>query len=417
MVTQHKCSELASWRRVVQTYWKHWTELHPAVGLVELPQGDVAIVRAGHMLTLLQQADPLFGSQHGDAVSPADTESEAEQADLKLLQQCVELLRQLLGQDVVQLFVHLWTEPPADVSLQSIGCAFSQVLSTGPQLGDSPDQPQAASTRDALRQWRQQRSAAILKLGQLISQMSQGTPIAALRDYLSQIAPAASPGAAASAQRDPNLTPSTGHALTVMLRQTGTQQLQSASYMLLLAWLDNLRAAGALPITPAVSNALKQEIAPQLQAHIRSTSITLWLCTAPAAALPDDEAARLKHSDLNSKLASLDFVSGGKQQVSRQQSLAELFLPEFAAQHGGGTPLCECVVDHLHSLPLRLVFCVPCLLACCAFYTPVPGVPASTAILSVTAHGADVPSHKLQTDVTCATGAWRIGVKHLELYI
>ncbi len=333
-----KCSQLTSWRRVAQTYWKHWGEVHPAVGLVELPHGSTAIVRSGHMLTLLQKADPLAASQQGTGISADVSPAHAGQnGDLGLLLQCVELLQQLLGQDVVNLFVHLCAHPPANASLHSIGCAFTEVLSTGSQLGGSPDHSQAADTRDALRQWRQQRSAAILQLGHLISQMSQGTPVPALRDYITHIAPPAASAGAMSMQSVSQLAPSAGHALTIMLRQTATQQLQSASFMLLLAWLDSLRAAGALHITAAVSNALNQEVAPQLQAHVRCISITLWLCTAPAAALADDEAARLKHSELSSKLASLDFVSGGKQEAHHQQSLAELFLPDFAAHCGGET--------------------------------------------------------------------------------
>lgn len=288
------------------------------------------------MLTLLQKADPLSVSQQGTGisadVSPAHT---SQTGDLGLLLQCVKLLQQLLGQDVVNLFVHLSAHPPASASLHSIGCAFTEVLSTGPQLEGSPDHPQAADTRDALRHWRRQRSAAILQLGHLISQMSQGTPVPALRDYITCIAPAAASAGAMSTQSAAQLAPSAGHTLTIMLRQTATQQLQSASFMLLLAWLDSLRAAGALHITAAVSNATKQEIAPQLQARIRCTSITLWLCTAPAAALADDEAARLKHSELSSKLASLDFVSGCRLEAHHQQCLAELFLPDFAADCGG----------------------------------------------------------------------------------
>ncbi|KAL0039516.1 hypothetical protein WJX77_000424 [Trebouxia sp. C0004] len=304
IVAREKCCQLTSWHRVVQTYWKHWAELHRAVGLVELPHGTIAIVRSGHMLTLLQKADPLSASQPGVGISADVSPAHPSQTgDLGLLLQCVELLQQLLGQDVV---------------------------------ARSSDQPQAsADTRDTLRHWRGQRSAAILNLGHLISQMSQGTPVPALRDYITHIGPAAASAGAMSTQSAAQLAPSAGHALTIMLRQIATQQLQSASFMLLLAWLDSLRAAGALHITAAVSNTLKQEIAPQLQAHIRCTSITLWLCTAPAAALAHDEAARLNHSELSTKLASLDFVSGGKQQAHHQQSLAELFLPDFAAHCEG----------------------------------------------------------------------------------
>ena len=307
------------------------------------------------MLTLLQKADPLSVAQQGTGISADVRPTHAGQTeDLKLLLQCVELLQQLLGQDVVNLFVHLCAHPPANASLHSIGCAFTEVLSSGPQLGGSLEQPQAADTRDALRHWRRQRSAAILRLGHLISQMSQGTPVPALRDYITLIAPAAASANAMSMQSAAQLAPSAGHALTIMLRQTATQQLQSASFMLLLAWLDSLRAAGALHITAAVLNALKQEIAPQLQAHMRCTSITLWLCTAPAAALADDEAARLKHSELSSKLASLDFVSGGQQQAHHQQCLAELFLPDFAAHCGGETlPASLCFVISVF-LPLSL---------------------------------------------------------------
>ena len=308
------------------------------------------------MLTLLQRADPLSVSQQGTGISTDVTPAHTGwTGDLGLLLQCVELLQQLLGQDVLNLFVHLCAHPPANASLHSIGCAFTEVLSTGPQLGGSPDQPLAANTSDALKHWRRQRSAAILQLGHLISQMSQGTPVPALRDYITHIAPAAASTNAMSTQSAAQLAPSAGHALTIMLRQIATQQLQSASFMLLLAWLDSLRAAGALHITAAVSNALKQEIAPQLQAHIRCTSITLWLCTAPVYALADDEAARLKHSELSSKLASLDFASGGKQEAHHQQCLAELFLPDFAAHCGGETlpaSLCFVISAFLPMSPL-----------------------------------------------------------------
>ena len=339
MAAQQKWSELASWRRVVQIYWKHWTELHPAVGLVELPHGDVAIVRSGHMLTLLQQADPLTASHQLTTCSGNGT---PQSGDLALLQQCVELLQQLLGQEVVKLFVHLWTEPPADISLHNICCAFIEVLSSGPQLGNLQEQPQAAESRDALRHWRRQRSAAILKLGQLVSQMSAGTPVQALREYMSLFTLEGSQTQAAPMHSATQLSPSAGHALTIMLRQRATQQLQSASQMLLLAWLDSLRAAGALHISAAVSSALKQEITPQLQAHTRSTAIVQWLCTVPAAALLDNEA-RVKHSELSSKLASLEVVSSARHEMHHQHSLADLFLPDFAAQCGGESQLLPCI--------------------------------------------------------------------------
>ncbi len=355
IAAQHKCSDISSWHHVVQTYWRRWTELHPPVGLVQLPQGDVAIVRGGHMLTLLQKADPLAASYQTHSPVSDSTAQAGQAGDLPLLQQCVELLHQLLGQNMVNLFVHLWTQPPAGVSLHAIGCAFVEVLATGPQLSSPQDQPQAADSRDALRQWRQQRSSAILRLGHIISQMTSGTPVQALRDYITLITPAANQAPATPMHSSANMSPISGHALTIMLRQNASQQLQAASHILLLAWLDSLRAAGALHITAAVSNALRQEIAPQLEAHIRCTTVTQWLCTATAAALPDDEAARIKHSELSSKLASLDFVSGGKQEASRQQRLAELFLPDFVAQHGGEIELWVPVNrGHLH------LQCSPC---------------------------------------------------------
>ncbi|KAL0045451.1 hypothetical protein WJX82_006982 [Trebouxia sp. C0006] len=78
IAAREKCSQLTGWRRVVQTYWRHWGELHRAVGLVELPHGTIAIVRSGHMQTLLQKADPLSVSQQGTSISADVSPAHAE---------------------------------------------------------------------------------------------------------------------------------------------------------------------------------------------------------------------------------------------------------------------------------------------------------------------------------------------------
>ena len=336
MAASAKCSQLASWRRVTQTYWKHWTELHPAVGLVQLPQGAVAIVRLGHMLTFLQDSSrlaPLQHSNHPGAIACDATLS----SDLALLMQCRELLLQLLGQDVVDLFVHLWTHPSPGMTPHSLCCAFTQVLATGPcgDDGSSTLQSAGSQNRDALRQWRQQRSESHLQLGQLISQMTHRTPVSALREYIALASQGSDPSLPAPMEGTPQLTPGSGEALTLMLRQTASHQMQAASLMLLLAWLDNLRAAGTLHISATVSQVLKAEVVPELEAHFRSVAITQWLCTAPAVALTDEEAISVKHSRNTSQLASLDFASGSRQQVQHQQSIAELLLPGFLQLSAG----------------------------------------------------------------------------------
>lgn len=343
-----KTSQLASWRRVTQIYWKHWTELHPAVGLVQLPQGSVAIVRLGHMLTFLQESSPtdLLHQGHHPLAAAGDV---GLSSDLALLMQCTKLLQQLLGQDVVALFVHLWTHPFPGMTRHNLCCAFLQVLATGPHL-DSPSNLQKADShsRDALRQWRHQRAAALLQLGHLISQMSHRTPISALRDYIALTSQGSDHSLPAPIDGTPQLTPTSGEALTLMLRQTASHQLQAASLMLLLAWLDNLRAAGTLHISATVSQMLSAELVPELEAHFCSVAIMQWLCTAPALALTDEEAISMKHSQNTSKLASLDFASGSRRQVQDQQSLAELLLPGLL-QHSGGElnlkfPCCRCVL-------------------------------------------------------------------------
>lgn len=326
-------SQLASWRRVVQTYWKHWAELHPAVGLVQLPQGGVAIVRLGHMLTFLQESSPLAPLQHSSSPSAGDA---SLSSDLSLLMQCTELLQQLLGKDVLDLFVHLWTHPSPGMTAHTLCCAFTQVLATGPQPGGQhTSQPAGGANRDALRQWRQERSAAILQLGNLINQMSQRTPVSALRSYIALTTQGSSQSLPGPTESNPKLTPTSGEALTIMLRQAASHQLQAASLMLLLAWLDSLQAVGTLHISPAVSHVLKAEVVPELEAHFCSVAVTQWLCTVPATALTDDEAISAKHSRNTMKLASLDFVSGGRQQVQHQQSFAELLLPALWQYSGG----------------------------------------------------------------------------------
>ena len=319
-------SQVARWRRVAQTYWKHWTQLHPAVGLVHLPHGGVAIVRLGHMLTFLQDSTPLAPLHHVN--SPAGSASLS--SDLALLMQCTELLQQLLGRDVVQLFVHLWAHPSPGMTLHKLCCAFTQVLATGPQPGSRQNgQQEGSSDRDALRQWRQQRSAAILQLGHLISQMTHRTPVSALRDFIALASQGSSQSLPAPMGSTPQLTPSSGEGLTTMLRQTATHHMQAASFMLLLAWLDSLRAAGTLHISAAVSQVLKAEVIPELEAHFCCVAVTQWLCTVPAVALTDDEAISVKHSQNTVKLASLDFASSSRHQVQHQQSVAELLLPAF----------------------------------------------------------------------------------------
>ena len=305
------------------------------MGLVQLPQGGVAIVRLGHMLTFLHESSPLAPLQHSSSPSAGDA---SISSDLAVLMQCTELLQELLGQDVLNLFAHLWTHPSPGMTAHKLCCAFTQVLATGPQPGGQHTSLQQAggANRDALRQWRQQRSAAILQVGKLISQMSQRTPVSALRSYIALTAQGSSQSLPDPTERDnPKLTPTSGDALTIMLRQAATNQLQAASLMLLLAWLDSLQAVGTLHISPAVSHVLNAEVVPELEAHFCCVAVTQWLCTAPAAALTDDEAISAKHSRNTMKLASLDFVSGRRQQVQHQQSVAELLLPGFWPYSGG----------------------------------------------------------------------------------
>ena len=356
LAASEKMSQLAGWRRVVQTYWKHWTRLHPAVGLVQLPQGGVALVRLGHMLTLLQKPSPLASLHHTGSLTAASATHAGLSSDLALLTQATQLLQQLLGQDVVDLFVQLWAHPLPGLSLQGLCCAFTQVLSIGPQRASQQQSQQAtARNQDALQHWRRQRSAAILQLGHLISQMTHHTPVSACRDYIALLPHASLPVHTDSSGQ---LSPSSGAALTIMLRQSVSQQMQSASRMLLLAWMGSLRAAGSLHLSATVSQVLKAEIVPELQAHLCSAAITQWLCTAPAAALSDGEAVSIKHSHNTSQLARLDILSGSREEVQHQQSLAELLLPGFL-QHSGGQESTSCPpayhLVHKPLLPARLV--------------------------------------------------------------
>ena len=336
--------QLASWRRVVQTYWKQWSELHPAVSLVQLPQGGVGIVRLGHMLTFLQQSSPGAPLQHGSSPSDGDT---SHSSDLALFAQCTQLLQQLLGQDVVDLFVHLWVHPLPGMTLNNLYCTFTQVLATGPKpVSQHKSQQAGGRSRDALRQWRQQRSVAILQLGHLINQMTQRTPVSALRKYIALTSQGSSQCLSAPTESTSRLTPTSGEALTIMLRQAASHQLQAASCMLLLAWLDSLRAAGTLHISATVTHVLKAEVIPELEAHFCCVAVTQWLCTAPAVALTDDEAISAKHLQNTRNLASLDFASSSQQQVQQhQQSVAELLLPGFWQYSGGELHLCA---DYLH---------------------------------------------------------------------
>ena len=319
------------------------------MGLVQLPQGGVGIVRLGHMLTFLQHSSPLAPVHHSLSPSAA-AGGTSHSSDLALLMQCTQLLQQLLGQDVVDLFVHLWAHPLPGMTVCKLCCAFTQVLTTGPQPSSQHDSQQAGSSnRDALRQWRQQRSAAILQLGHLINQMTQRTPVPALRDYIALMSQGSSPCLLAPTDSKPQLTPASGEALTIMLRQTASHQLQAASCMLLLAWLDSLRAAGTLHISATVSHVLKAEVIPELEAHFCCVAVTQWLCTAPAVALTDDEAISAKHSHNTMKLASLDFVSGSRQHMQHQQSVAELLLPGFWQYSGGELHLCiDVMLDRGH---------------------------------------------------------------------
>ena len=336
LAASQRLSQLQSWRRVVQTYWRCWAELHPAVGLVELPQGNVAIVRVGHMLTLLQKSNPLTPCHQHGRLSAAVDDSPIS-GDLALLMQCIQLLPQLLGQDAVDLFAHLWTRPPPGLTLQGLCSAFTQILSAGPDPSSQQDSQQAASSnKAALRQWRQQRSAAILQLGHLISQMSHHTPVAAFHDYLAMTSHHSSSQAVPTSMSSSNdLSPSAGETLTIMLRQDTSQQMQSAACLLLLAWLDSLQAVGALHISATMSQVLKAEVLPELQAHLCSTALTQWLCTVPAAAMTDDDAVSMKHSQNTSKLANLDIVLGSRQETEHQQTLAQLLLPGFLQASGG----------------------------------------------------------------------------------
>ena len=316
------------------------------MGLVQLPQGGVGIVRLGHMLTFLQQSSPLAQPLHHSPSPSAAADGTSHSSDLALLMQCTQLLHQLLGQDVVDLFVHLWAHPLSGMTPHKLYCTFTQVLTTGPQPGRRHHSQQAGSrNRDALRQWRQQRSASILQLGHLINQMTQRTPVSALRDYIALTSQGSSPCLLAPTDSTPQLTPASGEALTIMLRQTASHELQAASCMLLLAWLDSLRAAGTLHISAAVSHVLKAELIPELEAHFCCVAVTQWLCTAPAVALTDDQAISAKHSQNTMKLASLEFVSGSRQQVQHQQSVAELLLPGFWQYSGGAHHLCTACID------------------------------------------------------------------------
>lgn len=298
------------------------------MGLVQLPQGSVAIVRLGHMLTFLQQPSTHAPLQNDSHPSAGDTSHHS--SDLALLTQCTELVQQLLGQDLVDLFVHLWAHPLPGMTPNNLCCTFTQVLTTGPQPRSQHNSHQAGgASRDALRQWRQQRAAAILQLGHLINQMTQRTPISALRDYIALMSQGSRQFLLTSTESTSQLTPTSGEALTIMLRQAASHWLQAASCLLLLAWLDSLRAAGTLHISATVSHVLKAEVIPELEAHFCCVAVTQWLCTAPAVALTDDQAISAKHSHITKKLASLDFVSGSLQQAQHRQSVAELLLPGF----------------------------------------------------------------------------------------
>lgn len=328
---QHKLSEVASWRQVIQTYWKHWAQHHPAVGLLPMPGGSVAIVRGGHTLTLLRKTDPTSDLQQ--QATSSSTDQQPPLTDVQKLQQGVGLMEELLGPDVLSLFATLSTMASPLLSMQAICSAFVEVLISGPGLHDNEALPNHAA-RQALLAWRRKRSATILSLGQVISSMESGTPVAALRAYIDLLQPQhASQQATAGVTN--NSTPILGEALTVVLRQAATQQLQASSYLLLIAWLTSLRAAGVLTISPIVSHVLQQEIVPQLQAHVCRTATSQWLCTAPAAVPVDEEANRSQSAQLHQQLASLAFASGSASQDStRHHCIAQLLLRDFASLDG-----------------------------------------------------------------------------------
>ena len=331
---QQNLSELASWQEVTQAYWRHWAQHHPPLALLAMLGGSVAIVRSGHMLTLLRKSDSSCMLQHQAAtVHTPNTASR----DLPKLQQCVSLMQDLLGPDVLSLFATLTTMASTPtLSLQAICSAFVQVLVSGPQLaGDQMTQKHAA--RQALLAWRRQRSAAILQLGQIINSMTSGTPVAALREFLDLLQPQHLHTTASSPSSSTTIP---GEALTVMLRQAASQQLQASTHLLLIAWLNGLRAAGTLAVSPTVSHVLQHEIVPQLQAHLRRTAISQWLCTEPAAASVTAECNRTQKAQLHQQLASLAFASGNlSQDSSRHHCIAQLLLRDFASQLDG---------EHLH---------------------------------------------------------------------
>lgn len=323
---QQKLSELASWRHVTQIYWKHWAEHHPALGLLPMPGGGVAVVRAGHALTLLRKTNSVQELQQQTATNA----TLAATGDLHKLQQCMSLLQELLGPDVLSLFATLTTTTHStQLSLQSICKAFVEVLTSGPKL-DSGEQPLNHSARQALLAWRRKRSAAILQLGQIISSMTSGTPIAALRAYLDALqAQYTHSQTALGVSTPPSCIP--GEPLTITLRQAATEQLQASTHLLLITWLHSLGSAGVLTISPTVSNILHQEIVPQLQIHSCRVAITQWLCTAPAAVSRDQEGDSAQAPQLHQQLASLAFASGtATQDGSRPQCVAQLLLRDFA---------------------------------------------------------------------------------------
>lgn len=209
---------------------------------------------------------------------------DAPSSDLVKLQQCMEHLQDLLGPDVMRLFTSLYTRASAELSPFAICTAFIQALNTGPHLGSA--QLQDHAVRQSLQAWRRQRSAAILQLGHLISSMSSGTPVAALRAYLDLLQTYAQAAHMSSSSNSSSGGQAHGsHALTVMLRQSASQQLAGAAPLLLVAWLSSIRAAGVLTISPTVSHVLQQEIVPQLQAcpsplslHLMLLGDSLWAC-------------------------------------------------------------------------------------------------------------------------------------------
>lgn len=376
---QQKLSELASWRHVSQTYWKYWAAHHKPLGLLPMPGGSVAVVRGGHMLTLLRKADATQKLQHQNAIGSSDIQPVSR--DLQRLQECLSLMQGLLGPDVLSLFATLTTMTSSrQLSLQSISSALIEVLTSGPQM-DSDQKLLDHTARQALLAWRRQRSAAILQLGQTISSMTSGTLVAALRTHLdllqSQHTDAQSaPGDTNTASYIP------GEALTVILRQEATQQLQASTYLLLIAWLNSLGAAGMLSVTPAVSHVLQQEIVPQLQTHICRTAISQWLCTAPPAVSSTEEPDISQSPQLHQQLASLAFASStAAQDVGQHQCIAQLLLRDFASLLDGEhqlrqllqsmLPACVCyavtyisaslglslAVEMTSNLPLQLSSC------------------------------------------------------------